>query len=388
MKHFILALTIAILVAGLPSLMHAPAVHAAPAPFLYRPYYGARTLFSRSISMFDHDEPWYANDGKFVRFDGTTSSGSAVSNCQPYASCYDGHNGYDINMFYEPVLAAAGGTVIRAGWFNPSNHLDGGGLWVAIDHGNGYSTMYAHLSTILVTVGQQVSAQQLIATSGSSGSASGPHLHFSVFLMPDWRPVDPLGWQTNTFADPNVLPDYYMFVNNPSAPTQSPCLGCDQGASHAGATVVDDASGGFSTTGNWNTATGQGLINGSMRWTYTTNGSATATAAWQPTIPSDGWYEVGVYIDPINAGSQWANYTVKSLNSQGQPLTTPIWLDQQHVGNFQTAFGWINTGPQWLGIGVYHFAAGTSPNGIVTLSNATGEVNVQLGADAVEFVPV
>jgi hypothetical protein len=360
-------------------------------PYLYRPYYGSASIISRSVSLFDHDEPWYANDGKFVRYDGTTYSGSAVTNCQPHISCYDGHNGYDINMVFEPVVSAAGGTVIRAGWFNAMNHLDGGGLWVAIDHGvnpgNGvdYVTMYCHLSAVLVSVGQKVGTQWQIGTSGSTGSATGPHLHFTAFQMPNWEPMDPFGW-TGAGDDPNPTPDYYLWVGNPASTTQSPCLGCDNGQPHQGAVVVDDTTAGFAATGTWHMANGAGMIDGGMRWTSTSTGGATATATWQPTIPTTGTYEVGVYIDPANASSQWAPYTITSLDANGKSLTTTVHIDQEHVGTFQNAYGTVNTGPQWVGLGTYTFGAGTG--GYVTVSNATGEVGAQLGVDALEFVPV
>ena len=226
-------------------------------------------------------------------------------------------------MFFEPVLAAGSGTVIRAGWFNSMNHLDGGGLWVAIDHGNGYTTMYCHLSAVLVTIGQTVQAQWQIGTSGTTGSATGPHLHFSAFQMPNWLPMDPFGWQSTTMTDPNIVPDYYLWVGNPVAPNQAPCLGCDYGAPHTGATVVDDSNPGFSVTGTWQTDTGAGLINGTMHWTATTTGAASATATWQPTLPTGGLYEVGVYVDPQDAASQWAPYTINSLDAMGQPIPDP-----------------------------------------------------------------
>lgn len=356
--------------------------HAAsrPTPFLYRPYYPNQTVISRSISFFDHDKPWYTNDGKFVKFDGSVYTGSAVTGCTPYVNCYDGHNGYDLNMVFEPVLASGAGKVIRAGWYNAANHLDGGGLWVAIDHGNGYVTMYCHLSAVLVKVGDVVGPQWQIGTSGSTGSASGPHLHFTVFQMPSWQPTDPFGWQTNAFADPNVVPDYYLWTNVHAA-TSSPCLGCDAGAIHPGATVVDDENSGFTTTGSWYAAGGNGVIGKIMHWTHTTAGTATATATWEPQLPTTGTYEVGVYIDPINASSQWVNYTITHANGSNS-----VWVDQEHIGVFQNAFGTINTGPQWIGLGTYTFNAGSS--GHVTVTNATGETNAQLGADAVEFVQV
>jgi murein DD-endopeptidase MepM/ murein hydrolase activator NlpD len=94
------------------------------------------------------------------------------------------HKGLDLEANYgTPVHATAAGTVASAGW-------DGGfGLKVDIDHGNGYHTWYAHLSRASVNAGQRVTKGQLIALSGSSGSSTGPHLHYQ--LMHDGQPIDP-----------------------------------------------------------------------------------------------------------------------------------------------------------------------------------------------------
>jgi murein DD-endopeptidase MepM/ murein hydrolase activator NlpD len=51
---------------------------------------------------------------------------------------------------------------------------------VLIDHGGGYSTLYAHNSQLLVSPGQQVERGQVISLSGSTGYSSGPHLHFEI----------------------------------------------------------------------------------------------------------------------------------------------------------------------------------------------------------------
>lgn len=358
----------------------------APAPFLYRPYYGTETMLSRSVSLFDHDQPWYASDGIFVRYDGQQFKSGSAMNCQPYVSCYDGHNGYDLNMVYEPVLAAGSGTVIRAGWYNPANHSDGFGLWVAIDHGNGYYTAYGHLSAIDVVVGQPVAAQWQIGTSGSSGSATGPHLHFSVFMANKWQPTDPFGWQSSAGTDPNVVPDFYLWVNAPGAPTQAPNLGATGSAAYQGAIVVNDTASAFSATGAWQSATGPGTVSQAMHWASTTAGNPTATATWQPKLGA-GYYEIGVYIDAFNASTQWAPYTVTSLDAQGKTQVTTVRVDQAHVGIFQNPFGaTVDTGPRWVSLGTYYFPAGTV--GKVTLTNGTGEVGQQVGVDAVEFVPV
>lgn len=73
-----------------------------------------------------------------------------------------------------PIYAAAAGTVVSSG--RASTY----GNCVKIDHGNGYSTLYAHTSSLLVSSGQWVSKGQIIARVGSTGRSTGPHLHFEV----------------------------------------------------------------------------------------------------------------------------------------------------------------------------------------------------------------
>lgn len=87
------------------------------------------------------------------------------------------HDGIDIaNNVGTPVYAAGAGTVIAAG-------TDSGyGLCIVIDHGNGYKTRYAHLSKMLVSVGDQVSKADRIGLMGATGRVTGSHLHFELFL--------------------------------------------------------------------------------------------------------------------------------------------------------------------------------------------------------------
>jgi murein DD-endopeptidase MepM/ murein hydrolase activator NlpD len=82
------------------------------------------------------------------------------------------------------IRAAAPGTVTNAG-------LTGGyGNMVEIDHGNGVSTRYAHLSAVLVRAGDRVNADDVIAKSGNTGRSTGPHLHYEVRL--NGEAVDPM----------------------------------------------------------------------------------------------------------------------------------------------------------------------------------------------------
>lgn len=89
-----------------------------------------------------------------------------------------GWNGVDIAApSGSPIYAAAGGTVIvsRVGGWN-----GGYGNYVVIDHGNGVQTLYAHMSTDTVSVGETVSRGQSIGTVGNTGQSTGYHLHFEV----------------------------------------------------------------------------------------------------------------------------------------------------------------------------------------------------------------
>lgn len=95
------------------------------------------------------------------------------------------HTGVDIAAPWgSPVHAAAPGTVIYTGWFG------GYGKIVLVDHGGGVSTLYGHLSAVLVSPGHQVRAGSLLGRVGSTGYTTGPHLHFEVRI--GGRPVDPL----------------------------------------------------------------------------------------------------------------------------------------------------------------------------------------------------
>ncbi len=83
----------------------------------------------------------------------------------------------------DPVRATASGEVVTASW------QGGYGNMVEIDHGNGLSTRYGHMSKIDVKVGQRVAIGQTIGRIGSTGRSTGPHLHYETRI--DDKPVDP-----------------------------------------------------------------------------------------------------------------------------------------------------------------------------------------------------
>lgn len=97
------------------------------------------------------------------------------------------HAGVDIaNRGAPGVSASDGGVVVVAGW--PDNY--GYGNRVVIDHGNGYRSMYAHLSNVYVSVGQTISRGQVIGQMGSTGRSTGIHLHLEIHFK--GVPVNPL----------------------------------------------------------------------------------------------------------------------------------------------------------------------------------------------------
>ena len=84
------------------------------------------------------------------------------------------------------VMASNGGTVVKAGWGS------GYGYVVYINHADGRQTRYAHLSKVLVSVGQTVKQGEKIALSGNTGISSGPHVHFEILI--NGKQVNPLNY--------------------------------------------------------------------------------------------------------------------------------------------------------------------------------------------------
>ncbi|WP_407051233.1 M23 family metallopeptidase [Methyloraptor flagellatus] len=97
------------------------------------------------------------------------------------------HTGLDLRAPEgEPVHATAAGTVTDAG------RQGGYGIMVEIDHGNGVSTRFGHLSRVAVADGQKVATGDIIGYAGSTGRSTGPHLHYETRV--NGEPLDPEPW--------------------------------------------------------------------------------------------------------------------------------------------------------------------------------------------------
>ncbi len=120
-------------------------------------------------------------------------SGSFGERLDPFNGEGAFHKGVDISTGYgSPIIAPANGVVDFAGW-------DAGyGRMIEIQHTQGFTTRYGHLSSFAVTPGQTVHRGQVIGYVGLSGRSTGPHLHYEVWLHDN--PVNPYNFLRTTLA--------------------------------------------------------------------------------------------------------------------------------------------------------------------------------------------
>jgi len=116
------------------------------------------------------------------------------------------HKGIDISTRSQilPIVATAAGTVVEASYHG------GFGYYVLIDHGNGFTTRYAHNTENLVSVGDVVKKGDTIATTGSTGQSTGIHCHYEIMLNGVYQ--DPMDYQNKKRM---VKPSFFYLRNFP-----------------------------------------------------------------------------------------------------------------------------------------------------------------------------
>jgi len=145
---------------------------------------------------------------------GETWTGSTRAGHSPSPNAIDWNRNPDLGA---PVVAAAAGTVTTA----QATPKGGYGRWVVIDHGNGESSLYAHLASVVVALGQRVDQGAMIGTLGDSGRVTGSHLHFEEQsgrkVLPAWFAGAPYQAGANTSKNCVDVPLAGNFTGDPAA---------------------------------------------------------------------------------------------------------------------------------------------------------------------------
>jgi murein DD-endopeptidase MepM/ murein hydrolase activator NlpD len=347
------------------------------APFLQRPMESVTYV----TSFFDHEFPFLTQNGSLVSWWGRRES--EIS--------YDGHDGWDYGLRPpEPILAAAAGTVVWA-----ANSDDGCGVparGVVIDHGNGYRTLYWHLSEIGVELGQTVQAGDKLGIVGATGCAIGSHLHFQTQYL--GRNTDPYGWcssDTDPWSQhPAGTSSRWLWADRPN-PCELPNPDL----------VVTQRSPGFSRTGDgWETApvgvSQESLWIPSQLAPITSTSGMTQTiselaglaepvptfdpanppppppsATWRAPLSQPGRYRVLAYIPYFYNGHEDAtavHYTI--FHAEGQ---SDVIVNQFVFAN------------EWVDLGTYTFDPAGDPR--VEVTNVTLQSNQGVWVGALYWEP-
>jgi murein DD-endopeptidase MepM/ murein hydrolase activator NlpD len=135
------------------------------------------------LSFFESDSLRLASTPSIMPTAGWISSVFGHRN-DPFTGAWVMHWGLDVSTnLGNPIMATADGIVIKV---ETDRYL---GKNITISHGNGYTTLYGHMSNFAVKPGQKVKRRDIIGYIGQTGKAAGPHVHYEVFK--DGKRVDP-----------------------------------------------------------------------------------------------------------------------------------------------------------------------------------------------------
>lgn len=197
---------------------------------------------------------------------------------------------------------------------NPA--LSGNANWVFISHGGGQYTYYAHLSTVNVTVGQQVSAGQRIGVSGESGYSCGAHLHYSLHNATNW-------WNTST----SLVPDGRWTTNPGRVPFLAAYV---REHSAAGYTVLQGSQ--------WTTWV-EVRNDGGRTWTWTNDSNGKGRVFLDATTSTGGQHRVSWFF----VAGDWETNSRPGRTDQnniapGQTARITFQLRATSVGQFSEYF--------------------------------------------------
>jgi len=155
----------------------------------------AKKLFEQELTKFEAELREKFDPGSIPRARGGVLSwplerivvtqyfgNTSFSTQNPAIYSGQGHNGIDLDASIgTPIYAARGGKIAGIGNTDIICPNSSYGNWILIEHDNGLSTLYAHLSLVAVSQGKIVSGEDIIGYTGNTGYSTGPHLHFTVF---------------------------------------------------------------------------------------------------------------------------------------------------------------------------------------------------------------
>jgi murein DD-endopeptidase MepM/ murein hydrolase activator NlpD len=151
--------------------------------------------FAAVTDSLEHNAERFASVPSIMPTPGWLTSQFSRSRAHPLLHISRPHEGIDVAApMGAPIIAPASGVVTKVAYEN------GYGNTLEIDHGNGIVTRYAHCSRIDVRSGQRVTRGQRIAAIGSTGLATGPHLHYEIHI--NGKVVNPL-----TYVLSDAIPD-------------------------------------------------------------------------------------------------------------------------------------------------------------------------------------
>lgn len=135
-----------------------------------------RQSYEDFVKKFEHNKLLFASIPSIKPMGGFYTANSFGMRLHPILQIQKSHDGLDIvNDTGTPIFATGGGVVRHAG-----RRIGGYGITIVLDHGYGYTSLYAHLSKVFVKAGQKVQRGDRIALSGRTGLVSGPHLHYEI----------------------------------------------------------------------------------------------------------------------------------------------------------------------------------------------------------------
>lgn len=160
-----------------------------------------RSVLAQIAALARDSEPRFLWQGAFQQMPNTQrQAGFAETRTYVYqgrAVDHQTHLGLDVaSTERAPVPAANAGKVVFAGWLSIYGNA------VILDHGYGLLSLYGHMSTLDVKVGDMVGKEQRLGTSGSTGLAGGDHLHLEIFVQ--GKSVDPLEWLDEHWIRDNI----------------------------------------------------------------------------------------------------------------------------------------------------------------------------------------